>query len=984
MSGTSRVAAEAVVKAHKSSSSSSRVDHTVPFRQKLSLHNLPPDTPPLNVRWYFATDVPRTKPFVDRNWKPPKPPSKFSPFTANDSRNIEMVYQRDPKDPLSMSLPLSLSAEEDTVAVNEDLLFKVDIRKRELAPLYWKGPTYDVRRGTWFYADSSTLKPCDENLANQIEEGFLKIQPFRKQSPSTATIAAAATPEIRVPNSTKKTESASEYLSVSQNTLSSSRSRAASFTESITSAFSFRSISPSPSRQFLAPDGPGSSSGGGGGGVSSRSNSQDRRAGSEEKSSSLITQNGNTWPLYGPHMGKYVVYSNDAKTAWIISDDFYGKFTSTVYQRLTAGASMGGLKIVRGWSNEKSRPKKDTTTTSNGTSAVHSDSEDDIGLLTKTAHEDPVQAAADLVEAIQRSTSMSHKPADKATDEINNEYGPDENSKDYRPEEDEDQHRDIDHLVLCVHGIGQKLGQRMESVNFVSDISTFRKTIKSVYAASPDLQTLNDEVGQEKQRMNSRVQVLPVCWRNNIKFGMAAADDDYGSKRSTREQDIGDIENEIPIEDGNATLEDITIDGVPALRGVISEVLLDILLYYQPNYRERIIENVVRECNSIYKTFRKWNPEFDGKVSLVGHSLGAAIAFDILCQQPRRLPPTEPPSRSASASAKQAVLEFDVDSYFGLGSPVGLFQMLKGKRVAPRLVSSANSSASGEYGYEMDELSDDTATRPRVVDLYNVFHPADPISYRLEPLVVKRMAELKPQPIPPMRRGLNNQIANLAELTSRVAQSASNMWTSVASGLASSILNKSLGYDTASDASGNASAAGTVQSAATMDGKSDGVGSTSADTASEATMFQRELATTIHNTPTSAGSGSNSNSLSLAVNSNTVETLYSRFQQDSPKLQKAADEHWRLQRDEELIRGLNYTGRVDFALSEGYMDITLLSSLGSHLGYFRDEDVASFVVGQLLAQPYPKKMKCMRVKEFLERGAEGERSRRRGASRVRA
>lgn len=37
------------------------------------------------------------------------------------------------------------------IPVNEDYLFDVDIIKRELAPVYWLGPAYDVRRGTWFY-----------------------------------------------------------------------------------------------------------------------------------------------------------------------------------------------------------------------------------------------------------------------------------------------------------------------------------------------------------------------------------------------------------------------------------------------------------------------------------------------------------------------------------------------------------------------------------------------------------------------------------------------------------------------------------------------------------------------------------------------------------------------------------------------------------------------------------------------------------------
>lgn len=36
------------------------------------------------------------------------------------------------------------------VPVNEDFLFDVDIEKRELAPVYWLGPIYEVRRGTWF------------------------------------------------------------------------------------------------------------------------------------------------------------------------------------------------------------------------------------------------------------------------------------------------------------------------------------------------------------------------------------------------------------------------------------------------------------------------------------------------------------------------------------------------------------------------------------------------------------------------------------------------------------------------------------------------------------------------------------------------------------------------------------------------------------------------------------------------------------------
>ncbi|KAJ8102497.1 DDHD domain-containing protein [Lipomyces tetrasporus] len=892
------------------------VDHTVPYRHRMSHRDLPPDTPPLVIRWYFATDVPKRKPFVDKDWKPPKPPSKFVPFSVTDSRNIEAAYQQ--KDDSKL----------ETVAVNEDRLFQVDIRKRELSPIYWNGPTYDVRRGTWFYADSSSLKPCDENLANQIEEGYLKNQPFRKpahvppppvasdSSTTASQPSPMAAPPPRSHNSQPQGTSQTENFAIETEVVS--HKRASSFTESITSAFTFRSRSPPVSNHPPR----------------SQSPSSDRRAQETDKPApppappSTIAQQTETWPLYGPHIGKYVVYSNDATSAWIISDDFYGKFASTIYQRLTAGANMGGVKLVRGWSDVNAKPASKPLS---ATAAANSASDNEEGGKNASESTSPSDPTAELVEAIHTSSMASmQKETNESQEAQDNALLEQQMEKDYNPNEDEDQNREIEHLVLCIHGIGQKLGQRLESVNFVGDVNTFRKTMKSVYSTSPDLQALNGETGNDVKKLNSRIQVLPVCWRHSIQFGLQQERDDDPAK-SRKEQDIGDLEEENGKEDPEtATLQDITVDGVPALRGIISEVLLDILLYYQPNYRERIMNNVSNECNHIYHLFRKWNPGFKGRISIAGHSLGAAIAFDILCRQP------DDPQPSKSKSPK-LTLDFDVDSFFGLGSPVGLFQMLKGKTIAPRTVKSIEDQPLSPLDFDLDNPFEDnkkptgTVSTPKVEDIYNVFHPADPISYRLEPLIVKRMAELKPQAIPSTRKGINTQIANLAELTQRVAQSASNMWSSMASGLASTILNKSLGYE--GDTSANLSGTGDVANS----------GASSSETSS---TFRQDLAITIHNPPESG-----------------VETLYSKFQKESGKLTKVAEEQAKLQRDEELIRGLNYTGRLDFSLPEGYMDITLLASMGSHLGYFRDPDVANFVIGQLLARPFPKRLKSVKLKK---------------------
>lgn len=110
-------------------------------------------------------------------------------------------------------------------------------------------------------------------------------------------------------------------------------------------------------------------------------------------------------------------------------------------------------------------------------------------------------------------------------------------------------------------------------------------------------------------------------------------------------------------------------------------VLLDILLYYTPQFRERIVRAVSREMNRIYALFLSRNPSFRGRVSLVGHSLGSAICFDILCRQP--LPSSHSAPKEFNLD-KRLELDFDVHGFFAVGSPVGLFQMLRGRNIAAR------------------------------------------------------------------------------------------------------------------------------------------------------------------------------------------------------------------------------------------------------------------------------------------------------------
>ena len=133
----------------------------------------------------------------------------------------------------------------------------------------------------------------------------------------------------------------------------------------------------------------------------------------------------------------------------------------------------------------------------------------------------------------------------------------------------------------------------------------------------------------------------------------------------------------------------------------LTSVLLDILLYYTPQFRERMVRAVAREMNRIYTLFRTRNPTFSGRVSLLGHSLGSAICFDILCRQP--LDSQTPVPKEFNLDPRLQ-LEFDVHGFFCVGSPVGLFQMLKGRNIAARSVMERKWVVNTPLGEEFREL----------------------------------------------------------------------------------------------------------------------------------------------------------------------------------------------------------------------------------------------------------------------------------------
>lgn len=811
------------------------------------------------------------------------------------------------------------------VPVNEDYLFDVDVKRRELGPAYWVGPVYEIRRGSWF--DASSLRPCDENLATQLEEGYLRTQPWEhpplgqraNQHVGTITIATDSSSEANEPSTSSKSPTSSQGARPERQ----------------------KSLSGVPS-------------------------SQDLKKPKDGLAQTPAPQNILTHRLFGSYMNHVATY-HDSSSAWVLSDDFLSRMSSAMFQRFTGGA---GTKYIRGYTEvaKKKAPKdgKRPVTPTKKSEAGNPNtgqitptdlekSSEDSSRKSIEDHRDSLESEqVSRVKSLERqmsslvSSTMSEDPTKQ--DEEARKREEKEIQDDYREDAGDAQDRDIEHLILVTHGIGQRLGARFESFNFIHDVNELRKTLKTVYNASPDLQALNSEV--ESLQKNCRVQVLPICWRHLLDFPQ------QGVKYNRKEHDIADV----PIEDDDEypSLDAITVEGVPALRNIVADLALDILLYQTPAYKDHIARIVVRECNRILKLFKRRNPNFNGRVSLIGHSLGSAIMFDILSDQPGERPAMERPQRQMSLSSSTHELDmklsFDVEDFFCLGSPIGLFQMLKGRTIEGR--RNPNKVTLDGFPDSLDDPFNDTPysklpghimtdaqrdamiSSPKCRQLFNIFHPSDPISYRLEPLISPAMASLRPQALPytkknffgaPMGQGFTG-------IPARVGQSFTGFWSNFSSSLTSSFINRSLGI-TAEDAAKLGAPAPASQAKGQQSlGAGAGTNIVGGNVISAQSRPAEEYPMPSEKRQ-SAPPGDVATNIDQAEGQrpptlidSELETLYAGFQKrrkseqesdantrdlgESPLWKEAEERGRKLKREEAKVRALNSNGRVDYSIQE--------------------------------------------------------------------
>ncbi|XP_011155044.1 SEC23-interacting protein isoform X2 [Harpegnathos saltator] len=334
---------------------------------------------------------------------------------------------------------------------------------------------------------------------------------------------------------------------------------------------------------------------------------------------------------------------------------------------------------------------------------------------------------------------------------------------------DEGEPEKVDHLLFLVHGIGSVCDLKFRTVEEVVDEfrSISLQLVQSHYRTA------------STQGIVNRIEVLPISWHATLHSGDTGID---------------------------KKLQAITLESIPKLRHFTNDTLLDILFYTSPVYCQTIMQTVGSEMNRLHALFKERNPTFDGGIYIGGHSLGSLILFDLLCHQkpivekteeedneddgsdkvenesektvkPMKQAPTPVLKRRLSKRVSYVMgvagtgqpyihypqLNFYPHAFFALGSPIGMFVTIRG----------------------IDTLGENFVF-PTCPAFFNIFHPFDPVAYRVESLINPESYKYRPMLIPHhkgrkrMHLELKETMARVgADLKQKLLDSVKNTWNSI-------------------------------------------------------------------------------------------------------------------------------------------------------------------------------------------------------------
>uniref|UniRef100_A0AAX7VF41 DDHD domain containing 2 n=1 Tax=Astatotilapia calliptera TaxID=8154 RepID=A0AAX7VF41_ASTCA len=332
----------------------------------------------------------------------------------------------------------------------------------------------------------------------------------------------------------------------------------------------------------------------------------------------------------------------------------------------------------------------------------------------------------------------------------------------------------VDHVVFMVHGIGPACDLRFRSI--IQCVNDFRSVSLSLLASHYKRAQQEGQVG--------RVEFLPVNWHSALHGDATGVDED---------------------------IQRITLPSISRLRHFTNDTLLDLFFYNSPTYCQTIVDTVASEFNRLHVLFKQRHPEFSGTVSVVGHSLGSLILFDLLTNQRDESQISGEPCHLNCNTLEQTLNRLGLQQYLDvlqnenldleslalcrdsdlkdLGIPLGprkkILNYVRRKwlpevwliSIMPQSVTSAVDYeyfdvGIGQVSIDYPQLEfhpqtffafgspigmfltvrglkriDPNYTFPTCKSFYNIYHPYDPVAYRIEPMIVSEV-DLEPMLIP--------------------------------------------------------------------------------------------------------------------------------------------------------------------------------------------------------------------------------------------
>lgn len=674
---------------------------------------------------------------------------RSSPMSLSSSRGHSPQRDASPAPVKQMEIPVGIQR-----------LHKVLLPSLTMAPIYWS-PVHDVSgvcRGTWFYRD--TMLCVETDMANRLERGYCEVRAWTEEWEAelesavqvgkageekvrwklwdVGTTDATNTPVMGSRPGTSTGMGKSEPMDIGgvrrfeagskPNTPSARRGVFASYSSSWASVSPGSKIGTPPQSNLstalsktvepIPTSVPSSLS-------STRSFTEPF-----PENTSTLTNTAGTSASAIPNPNDWVIFAN-AKEAYICRDSMlrFGnrRPLATIRSAGTAGASNIGIRVIRGFDPvewERLHPKRRITGIQKNAQAV------------ETA--DPV-----VTEGTEKDSGAALAKDSGAETE----------------KEVLDGRQEITDLILVIHGIGQKLSERVESFHFTHSINSFRRSM--------NMELRDPAVVPHLREPSKGMMVLPINWRTGLSF-----EEGRGTNPAKKRN--------------NYTLENITLPTIPAVRNLIGDVMLDIPYYLSHTHKHKMIDAVVREANRVYGLWKMYNPGWEekgGRVHLIAHSLGSAIALDVLSRQPTyiadwRREQEQIGKADAGVVSKKGCygcsgrgrkdsynplhgekwtsnatdhnfFDFDTANLYCAGSPAGFFLLLNHSMLLPRR-GRRKPDAPPSFESDQNVFGEPGSYGCLAVDnIYNLMHYSDPICYRLNPTVDAKYADnLKIQPIP--------------------------------------------------------------------------------------------------------------------------------------------------------------------------------------------------------------------------------------------